>query len=177
VPEPASEGRFVTVARLVRPQGNRGELAAEMESDDAGIFKLFPEVQLWDGGSRREAVHVRNTWPHKNRLILKFDGIDTIDQARRVAGWQVQIPAEQRPPAPAGRFYVDDLIGCAVVERRSGRRLGEVSGLVETGAVPLVEVKAGNREILIPFAWSICVEVDPEQRVIRVELPEGLEEL
>ena len=177
MPERASEDRFVTVARLVRAHGNRGEVAAELESDDAAIFKLFPEVQLWDGAGRRETAHIRETWPHKNRLILKFDGIDTINQAERLAGWEVQIPAALRPPAPAGRFYISDLIGCRVLEAGSGRLLGEVTELVENGGAPLIHVKAGDREILVPFASSICVEVDTAARVIRVELPEGLEDL
>ena len=174
----AGEARFVTVARLVRPQGNRGELAADLETDDAGIFKLFPEVFLWDGAGQRRAVRIQDIWPHKKRLILKFEGIDAIDQAEHVAGWEVQIPASLRPPPPAGRFYVADLIGCRVVQQASGRVLGEVRDVMETGAgVMLLQVKAGDREILVPFALSICVEVDTMLRVIRVDLPEGLEEL
>ena len=171
------EGQFVTVARLVRAHGNRGELAAELESDDAGILKLFPEVHLWDGAGRREIARISETWPHKNRLIVKFDGINTIGEAERLAGWEVQIPAERRPPAPAGRFYVSDLIGCRVLEARTGRLLGEVRDVVETGAAPLLEVRSEQREILIPLASSICVEVDTARRVIRAELPGGLEEL
>ena len=175
--ERAEEGRFVTVARLVRAHGNRGELAAELASEDAGILKLFPEVHLWDGAGRRETARIRSSWPHKNRLILKFEGIDTIGEAERLAGWEVQIPAELRPPAPAGRLYVSDLIGCRVVEARSGRALGEVRQVVETGAAPLLEVNLEGREILIPFVSTICVEVDVTERRIRVELPEGLEDL
>ena len=177
MPGSASGAGYVTVARLVRPQGNRGELAAELESDDATIFERFPEVQLWDGAGRRETARIRETWPHKNRLILKFEGIDTIDQAERLAGWEVQIPAEQRHQAPAGRYYVADLVGCRLLEAVSGRLVGEVQEVVETGGAPLLRVSAGEREILVPFASAICVEVDTTRRVIRVRLPEGLEEL
>lgn len=177
MPERDEERRFVTVARLLGTHGNRGELAAEPEVDDPGMLKLFPEVYLWDGERRRELARVGETWPHKNRLILKFDGVDTISQAERYRGWRVQIPAEQRPAAPAGRFYLSDLLGCRVVEARSGRLLGEVEDVLETGATPLLQLTRGGREVLIPFASSICVEVDTAERLIRVELPEGLEEL
>lgn len=177
MPGRAPETHFVTVARLVRARGNRGELAAELETDDARIFETVPDVHVWDGAARREKVHIRQAWRHKDRLILKFDGIDTIDQAERLAGWQVQIEASQRPQAPAGRYYVTDLIGCRVLDARSGRLMGEVAGVVETGAAPLLEVRSGTREILIPFVSFICREIDAANGVIRVELPEGLEEL
>jgi len=177
VPGPADEARYVTVARLVRAQGNRGEVAAEIETDDAAWFSHFSEVHLWDGAQRREPARIQETWPHKNRLIFKFEGIDTIEQAERLAGWQVQIPAGQRPQAAPGRYYVADLVGCRVVDARTGRLVGEVEGWMETGAVPLLRVAGAGGEVLIPFAASICVTVDTAERVIRVELPEGLEEL
>ena len=177
MPGPADQARYVTVARLVRAQGNRGEVAAEIETDDESLFRRCPEVQLWDGAQRREPARIQETWPHKNRLIFKFDGIDTIEQAERLAGWQVQIPAGERPAAPPGRYYVTDLVGCRVVEARSGRVVGQVEGWMETGAVPLLRVAGAGGEVLVPFAASICVEIDPAQRVIRVELPAGLEEL
>ncbi|HYM11727.1 MAG TPA: ribosome maturation factor RimM [Bryobacterales bacterium] len=173
----ASDIRFVTIARLVRARGNRGELVADLESEDAEILKHFPQVHLWDGKGQRQAARILESWPHKNRLVLKFEGIDTIEQAGRLAGWEVQIPEALRPPAPPGRFYVADLVGSSVWDARSGRLLGQVSGMIETGAAPLLEVTGGERAILIPFAISICVEVDPVKRIIRVDLPEGLEEL
>lgn len=177
MPNRADDGGFVTIARLVRARGNRGELLAELESDDSGILSLFPEVQLWDGAARRLPGHILQAWPHKNRLVVKFEGVDTIEQAQGLAGWEVQIPAAQRMPAPKGRFYVGDLVGCRLFDRRSNRLVGEVLGIMETGGAPLLEVKGPEREILVPFATSICVEIDTAARVIRADLPEGLEEL
>jgi 16S rRNA processing protein RimM len=168
---------FVTVARLLRPQGNRGELSGELTSDDAGFLERFSRVHLFDGAARREQARIERTWPHKNRLIFKFEGVDTISQAERLAGWQVQIPAGERPPAPAGRYYLSDLEGCRVVDAGTGRQLGEVRRVEGTAAAPLLEVEQDGRTFLVPFAASICVEIDTAGRIIRVELPEGLEEL
>lgn len=173
----ASEDRFITAARLVRAWGKRGEVVADLASKDAEILKQFPQVHLWDGKGQRQAARIVGSRPHKNRLILKFEGIDTIEQAERLAGWEVQIPEALRPPAPPGRFYIADLVGSSVWDARSGRLLGQVSRLIETGAAPLLEVGSGERAILIPFAASICVAVDPAKKIIRVDLPEGLEEL
>ncbi len=114
---------------------------------------------------------------HGQRLIVGFEGIDTISQAELLAGWQVQLPADELPPAGPGRVYVGDLVGCRVLTAGSDLELGVVAGWLETGGVPLLEVAGGKREILIPFAASICVDVDTASRRIRVTLPEGLEEL
>lgn len=171
------DGAFVTIARLVRARGNKGELLAELESDDPASLSLFPKVQLWDGARRRVPGRILEAWPHKHRVVVKLEGVDTIEQAEGLAGWEIQIPLTQRDPAPQGRFYISDLIGCRVVDRRSNRLVGEVVGIMETGGTPLLEVKGPEREILVPFATAICVEVDTAGRVIRADLPEGLEEL
>jgi ribosomal 30S subunit maturation factor RimM len=59
----------------------------------------------------------------------------------------------------------------------SGREIGEVEGVLEAGGNLLLEVRSSGGEILIPFAKHICVEIAPENGVIRVRMPEGLEEL
>jgi len=169
--------QFLTVARLVRTHGTRGELAAELETDDLSPFDPGAEVELWDGAGVRRPARIRETRPHGDRLLVQFEGIDSLSEAELVAGWSVQIPAAARAPAAPGHYYVADLAGCQVVDAESGRVLGQVEGWMETGAVPVLEVRNGEREILIPFAASICVEIDPANRTIRVRLPEGLESL
>jgi len=168
---------YLTIARLLRSRGNKGELAAELTCDDVGIFDRFRRVSLAGGGRGREEITVERAWLHGKRLVLKFEGIDTISQAERLAGCEVQIPNTERPPAPPGRYYVADLLGCRVLDARSGRAIGEAREWIETGAVPLLRVEAAGRSMLIPFAAVICVEIDPARRLIRVELPVGLEEL
>ena len=172
-----ANGGFVTIARLVRPRGNKGELLVELESDDCGVLSSFSEVQLWDGVTRRLPARILEAWPHKGRVVVKLEDVDTIERAESLAGWEIQIPLAQRSPAPQGRFYISDLVGCSVVDRRSNRLVGEVTGIMETGGTPLLEVHGPEREILVPFATAICVEVDTAGRVIRADLPEGLEEL
>jgi 16S rRNA processing protein RimM len=166
--------QFLTLARLVRTHGVWGELAAELETDDTGLFVAGGEVELWNGRDSRRKARLLGARPHGDRLIVRFEGIDSLTEAERVAGWEVQIPAERRPALAAGRYYVADLLGCEVTELDSGRVLGRVEGWIETGAVPVLEVRDGEREILIPFAAAICVEIDPGNRSIRVRLPGGL---
>ena len=114
---------------------------------------------------------------HGHHLILKFKGVDSISDAERLAGAEVAIPLEQRAPAPEGEYYQTDLLGCEVFDA-TGRRLGTVEAFEETGGTPLIKVTTeAHKEMLIPFAKSICTKIDVAQRRIEVALPEGLEDL
>ena len=120
---------------------------------------------------------MERTWMHGDVLVFKFKGIDTISDAERLAGLDVTIPMEQRGPAPEGEYYQSDLVGCEVFDGE-GRLLGVVEAWEKTGGTPNLAVRAtGGREILIPFAKSICRKIDVAAKRIEVSLPEGLEEL
>lgn len=122
-------------------------------------------------------MEVECTWMHGDQLIFKFAGVDTISDAERLAGADVAIPIEERAELPEGEYFQSDLIGCEVLDA-NGRSLGIVTDFEETAGTPLLEVKTpGGRELLIPFARSICVKIDTAARRIEVQLPEGLENL
>ena len=113
---------------------------------------------------------------HRDHLIFKFKGVDTISDAERLAGADVAIPIEERAEAAEGEYYQSDLVGCEVFD--GVRLLGTVAGCQETGGPLLVEVKtAQGKELLIPFAKAIFTKIDLEQRRIDVVLPDGLLDL
>lgn len=122
-------------------------------------------------------MEVERTWMHGDHLIFKFKGVDTISAAEALAGANVSIPLDQRPAAPDGEYYQSDLVGCEVFDP-SGRLLGTVTAFEETEGTPLLEIRTqADKELLIPFANSICTKIDPAERRIEVALPEGLEDL
>ena len=114
---------------------------------------------------------------HGDHLIFKFQGVDTISDAEKLAGAEVSIPLEQRAELADDEVYQSDLVGCEVIDA-TGRSLGVVSDFQETGGTPLLEVKtAAGRELLIPFATSICIKIDLENKQIVVDPPDGLLDL
>ena len=127
-------------------------------------------------GQERQA-EIESVWDHRGRLVFKFRGVDSITDAEALAGAEVRIPFEARRPLEENEYYQTDLVGCEVVERATGRRLGVVSGWKECGGPPLLEVEREGEPLLIPFARAICVEIDAAGRRIAVDLPEGLAEL
>ncbi len=162
------------IARLLRPRGIRGELVALPLSDHRERFDALGTVVV----NGRE-LGVERTWWHDGRLILKFQGIDTMTQAEPLAGADVCVPMAERAPLPPDEFYLGDLVDCAVIDHASGATIGTVSGWQDSGGAPLLEVAPANggEAILIPFARSICVEIDTAARRIVVNPPEGLLEL
>lgn len=160
-PEPA----LVTIAEIVRARGNKGEVAAIPLSDNPErIRRAIVNGQTYE---------VENVWRHGDHVIFKFRGVDSIDSAEALAGADIMIPVEERAALPEGEYFQTDLVGCAVVTRE-GVTVGTVTGWQEYGGPPLLEVDAHGKEALIPFAKSICVNIDLGSRRITVDLPEGL---
>ena len=164
----------VAVGKLFRTRGIRGELLAQIYSLKPGRADELKAVTLDLDGRRREAV-VERVWVHDGRTVFKFAGIDSIDQAEEWAGADLLVPEAERVRAEEGEFFYVDLIGCTVVGLEP---IGVVTAVEEFGGPPLLKVETpAGRQILIPFALSICREIDVKAKTIRVELPAGLLEL
>lgn len=185
---PAAAG--VTVARVLRPHGRRGEVAAEILTDFPERLTHLKRVYLCDGkrdgarGSDARAeqvgrrVRVRSCWLSHSRggqAVFHFEYCDSISDAEKLVGLEVRIPLAERAPLPGGSYYVTDLIGCEV--REQGAAVGVVRDVEFTGGAPLLAVDSPQGEVLIPLAEEICVHVDLAARRIDVVLPEGLREL
>ena len=170
-----AERDFVTVARVLRSQGRRGEVAAELLTDFPERFAQRRILFALDATGRRE-LHLEAHWLHKGGVVLKFRGVDSIEQAQALAGCELQIPHPERAPLPRDAAYVGDLIGCAVFDR--GQQVGVIVG-VEFGAgeAPLLLVKAEAGEHLIPFAAEYVESVDVERRRVALRLPPGMLEV
>ena len=182
-------GDWVTLAQLLRPQGRKGELLAELRTD-------FPE--RLDG---REGVFVRNAdgtttatkveahWlpvgRNAGRIVLKLLGIDSINAAEPLAGSELVVQAEQRlalDEQDDGAEYIANLLDCALVN--GDRLIGTVHdvhfptsplGARLTEAAPLLVVHStSGNELLIPFVKAWIDSVDIAQKRITMRLPEGL---
>jgi 16S rRNA processing protein RimM len=169
------QGEWVAIALVGKPRGNRGELTAVSLSHKPERFAELKEVFLFEPGKAAgKRLEVESTWFHDGRLVIKLAGVDTIDDAERWSGAEVRIPLSQRAAPEPGAYFQSDLIGCEVVEGAGGERLGQVTGWEDGGGSGLLVLDSG---LMIPFARSICVEIDPAGRRITVELPPGLKEL
>jgi 16S rRNA processing protein RimM len=184
----ANRAAYVTVARILRPHGRRGEVAAEVLTDFPQRLKKLASVDLYNTQTHTVAnggqpTAIRSCWLSHSRggqAIFHFEGSNSIDDAKRLVGLEVQIPLTHRMPLPGGSYYVSDLAGCDVIER-GGQALGRVREVAFSGegvaGTPNLVVESPNGEILIPLAQDICIDVDLAGKRITVALPEGLLDL
>ena len=166
----------VVIADILRPRGNRGEVVARSQTDVPGRLESLKAatVQLADGSD--VPVDILAVWQHKGDWVLKFAGVDSISAAERFRGSELWLPLAERGQLGGGEFFSSDLIGCRVLDKATGEEIGVIEGWQEYGGPPLMEVKMGMREVLIPFVMPMC-EVDLAARTIRADLPEGLLDL
>jgi 16S rRNA processing protein RimM len=159
-------------------------VAAEILTDFPDRFTRLKSAQLWNGRSEPRSVAVRSCWLSHSRggqAIFHFEGSDSISDAEKLVGLEVQIPLSERITLPAGSFYVSDLVGCEVYEKDTESILGRVREVQFPGddlkGTPILEVDSQQGELLIPLAQEICVEIDTAAHRIEVILPEGLLDL
>lgn len=191
----ANSSSWIALAHLLRPQGRKGELLAELLTDFPERFEERKEVFLAASGFDGEAAEVRAAevvafWlpvgKNEGRIVLQFAGVDSITQAEALAGLEVLVPDDERVPLNDDAVYISELVGCTVYDR--GTAVGVIADVQFPAtpdgsrrledAAPLLEVTSpdGN-EILIPFAKAFVVAVDTKVKRVEMALPEGLVEV
>jgi len=166
---------LVAIAKTAKTRGLRGEIVADILTDFPERFENLKRVFAVKPGGERTELKLERFWFQKDRIVLKFAGLDTIEAAEPFVNCEICVPEGEAVELEEGEFFDWQLEGCAV-ETIEGDRIGIVRELMRTGGTEVLVVDSAEekRDYLIPFANEICVEVDTEKRLIRVDLPEGL---
>ena len=168
-------GELVAVARAVKTRGLRGEVVAELLTDFPERFEGLDNLIAVAPDGSRATVELEEHWFHGERIVLKFAGYDSVEAASELVGREFAVPEAERMELEEDEFYEWELAGCRV-ETVEGERLGTVRAVMRTGGVEMLVVgrEGGAGEYLIPMAEDICVEIDIESKLVRVDPPEGL---
>jgi 16S rRNA processing protein RimM len=170
---------------VTRTQGLQGAVRVDLILDDDRFLTSGRQVQMETDGSRR-TVKIEFFRRQHGRFVMKFAGIDSIEDAEKIIGAELRIPESEIPEAEEGSFYTFHLRGCRVyaIHEADGSAgdnnaeyIGDVVEVVNGGGTQLLQVGSGKEETLIPFAKSIVKKIDLADRRIEVELPKGLREL
>jgi 16S rRNA processing protein RimM len=180
--ETSGERDFITLAQVVKTQGRHGEVAAEIHSDIPDRFaagmKLFalPKPEKVAEKPARRELEVEDVWPHKGLVVLKFRGVDSMNDAELLIGAELQVPGAERAGLDVGWNYVSDLIGCVVVDH--GHEIGRIEDVqFGAGEAPLLIVASAGKRFDVPFAQAYLEGVDIAQRQVCMNLPEGMLEI
>ena len=185
----ANSEEWYTLASIVRPQGRRGEVLADLLTDFPDQFTGSAELCLLQTDGSRAPVRIEGQWMptgrNAGRIVLKLSGVDSISDAERLAGWRVQLRQSERVGLDQHTYYVTDLVGCTLLE--DGTEIGLVVDLhfplnsegrrLQDAASLFVVQKTNGDEIMVPFANNFVEEIDTAAKIIRMKLPSGLLEL
>ena len=161
------------VGEIVGAQGINGISKLHSYCDSLGLFEPGRCVLIVSADGRESCYEIDWVKPHTKTLLLSLKGITNRNQAEALIGSSVYLDAAALPKLEEGSYYWRDLIGMNVYTDEN-EYIGRLESIVQTGSNDVYVVKSENKEILIPALESVILAVDIKQKVMRVNLPEGL---
>ena len=168
---PDGEPVYLVVGFLRRAHGLHGEIIMDLHTD-------FPE-RLRSGrklflGDEHRPMTLAGARPHAKGMLVKFNGIETPEDAGELRNQWVYVRTADVPRLPEGKLYQHELFGFQVVDEYQNL-LGQLVEIIETGANNVYVVRdESGKEILLPAIPSVVLETDASRRIMRVHLLEGL---
>jgi 16S rRNA processing protein RimM len=164
---------LVAVGRITGAHGIRGEVKVQSLTDYPQRFDQGGRLLLVSPEGEIGEVEILQSRLHKGRFLLQLAGVPDRTAAEKLRGSFLKIPETDLMELPEGQFYHHELASLAVVTEE-GEPLGTVTSVFPTGSNLVLEVRSGEREVLIPFIDDVIRSVDLELKTITVHLMPGL---
>jgi 16S rRNA processing protein RimM len=161
------------IGRVVKPHGVKGKIKAEYFGENLGRFLDYREVFIEDRKGRLKSYRIMEVTPQPPRLILRLEGIETVEEVQPLIGREILINKDALPKLEAGEYYWFEILGM-VVETEEGKRIGRVKEIVPTGANDVYVIEGKRGEIFLPATDEVIERVDVEKGIIKVIRMEGL---
>jgi 16S rRNA processing protein RimM len=166
------QAELVTIGRIERSFGVRGEARVRSLSDVPGRFEALRQVTIAGPGGKTIETVVTHVRPGGPTWIMGFEAFTTPEQVAEFRGGFLQAPRGDSPALPADQYYQCDLIGMNVQDE-GGTQLGCLEAVWNMSDNQSFVVRQNGKEVLIPASKQVVVKVDVTRRVMTVRLPEG----
>ena len=163
---------FFRVGVIANTHGIRGEVKIFPTTDDVKRFDYLKEAYI-DAGKEKIKVEVSSVRYFKNLVVVKFKGIDNINDIERYKGKDLLVTRENALPLEEGEYYLADIIG-ANVYTEDGILFGSLEDVIETGANLVYSVQHEGKEVLLPVIDDCVKEVNVEEKKVIVHIMKGL---
>ncbi|MBB6019319.1 16S rRNA processing protein RimM [Paenibacillus sp. JGP012] len=166
---------FMNVGKIVNTHGIRGELKIMPLTDFPEVrFAKNAELFLFTSDDRPVPVTVESARLHKNMYIVRLKEYGNINEVEKFKGGMAKVSKENLADLEEGEYYFHQIVGCAVITEE-GETLGTITEILTPGAndVWVVKTPAG-KEVLIPVIDDVVLDVDVEQKRVKIHLMEGL---
>jgi 16S rRNA processing protein RimM len=165
----ADATELVTIGRIEKPFGVRGEVRVRSLSDVPGRFEGLTTVTLEAPSGKTVATTVRSVRAMHGAYVLGLDACSTPEEAAMFRGWVVKIPQGSAPPLPQGQYYEYELIGLSVRDE-TGHALGTLAEILETPGNHVFVVRGEGGEMLIPATKDAVAAVDLSRNTMTIRL-------
>ena len=173
--KPALKKEVALVGKIVGAHGVKGTSKISVYVESLTIFKPDTALLVCSPDGSENSYEMDWVKPHSRGALLALKGVTSRDQAKTLVGAELYIHRSKLPKLEDGAYYWFDLIGLKVYTP-DDQYLGRLDSIIETGANDVYVVNKNDREILIPALKSVVRSIDIESNIMRVELPEGLDE-
>lgn len=162
---------FIEVGKIVGTHGVRGALRVQPWCDSADFFVGFNYLYLSSDG--KQAYKCTRSAAQKNVMLVWLEGIDSVEKASDLRG-KVLYVSRKDIKLEDGKYLVQDILGCKVLDAESGQEYGLVSDVFNTGANDIWEIKSGEKEYLIPVIDGVLKSVDVNERIVNITPMKGI---
>lgn len=167
--------KFFTIGYVRRVIGIKGEMGIKLEVDNPARYKGIDAILLVKD-SDANGVELVQAIVRGEELVIKIKGVTTPEDAKRFVGSTAMLPLEALPKLNNKRFYFHEIPGFKVVDEEAGE-IGVAHEVLDRMMQPVLIVKQGYTEILIPLADGVVKNVDRENKVLHIAAPAGLIDL
>ncbi len=169
-------GKYVSVGKILNFHGIKGEARVGYSKSQLDFFLSLDKVYLKGSDNNYLPFRIVSSKPHKNFIIVKFEGIDSINDLLQYKGALLFVEDSViRENLDEDEFLIDELVGLSVFDNADGKKLGFVIGVSNNGASDLISVKTSSKKVcLVPFVKAIVPVVDIKNKKIMINNLEGL---
>ncbi len=164
---------LLEIANIVGTHGLRGDLKVRLTSGNPDFLMTTKQICLRLPNGETLNLDITRQVLHKGQVLLRLQGYESINLAEPLVGGQVLLAEHLLPDLSDDEYYWGQLEGLQVIDRRQGD-IGRVKQLITTAAHDTYVVNGRFGEVLIPAVHQFVLEVNPEEGVIHVDLPDGL---
>jgi 16S rRNA processing protein RimM len=164
------------LGRIVRKHSFKGEVVIKLDTDEPELYQEMESVFVNLGNNLIPFFMEESLLQKGNQLRVKFETIDTEEDADVILKAGVYLPLTQLPKLTGNQFYYHEIIGFTMVDENFGE-VGEITGVNDTTAQALFEVENNGKEILVPMIDHFILKIDRENKVVNVSTPAGLIEM
>lgn len=163
--------KYLELGQIVSTHGIRGEMRFNPWCDSPDFVKKFKTLYFDNNGEK--SIKVTSARPHGNMVILMLEGIDDIEKAKAFKN-TVLFMKRNDAKLPEGTWFRQELFDCTVIDDNTGKELGIITDVSETGANDVWHIKTSYGEVLIPAIKQVVVSVDVEEGIVRINPIKGL---